>query len=590
MKIKLLFVATLLFSLSAKAQYFHSQFGTANDDHLSSGVNTLVQPQGHFIGGNSFDQPSGITSLLAIFADVNGTIPGAPYFSNKYDIVLSSGVTANINTAHAFELDNGAGFGLAGSYNDPSGGPGGVFYLQLDPNGNPVIMQEYAALPGPYVWNSYTVDAIAESISGNELYITGGAVVNPSGLTHVFAMKIDVNTGGIIWSHVYEIIHRAAISRAIGRAIIESPYASEVVIAGIHHDMVAGSTIDGFTFRVDPNTGAMPFPWAMSFGTNTSSDHFTSITLGSSGSGGNVGFVLGGMSTANGSNDNWLMKTDPTATSTLWSTLHDYSLNPGTGNHCFSVIERLNTFGNYEYYMGGTADQGFFGQQDVLVIKTDDNGNGVANGEFTYGTPDWEHCRHLDQYNGTGADGLSIFCDFTSFTTTIGFGDIGLIKSYFDGNSGCDEIFSNPLPSAGPGFMGEYQVKVHTSFSNNSFSTTPDPVSWEQFCYTPTIGGASNARIAPAQPQGDKQAIVSPNPMAQGTQAAIVELEAEGPARVEVAIYDMLGKQYYTGNFALAKGKNQLPVDISDARMAAGMYTVKVSGGTINKNILLLIK
>ena len=52
----------------------------------------------------------------------------------------------------------------------------------------------------------------------------------------------------------------------------------------------------------------------------------------------------------------------------------------------------------------------------------------------------------------------------------------------------------------------------------------------------------------------------------------------------------MLGRNYYTGEHTLVKGSNQLPIDISNTNMAAGMYTIQISGSDISKNILLMVK
>lgn len=98
-------------------------------------------------------------------------------------------------------------------------------------------------------------------------------------------------------------------------------------------------------------------------------------------------------------------------------------------------------------------------------------------------------------------------------------------------------------------------------------------------------------RVSGPETEEEKNiAIVSPNPMGQGTAQAVVELEAETPAEVGLAIYDMLGKEYYKGNFTITVGQNLLTLDLSTANMAAGMYTVKVKGNDINKTVMLIVK
>ena len=71
---------------------------------------------------------------------------------------------------------------------------------------------------------------------------------------------------------------------------------------------------------------------------------------------------------------------------------------------------------------------------------------------------------------------------------------------------------------------------------------------------------------------------------------ANVEIDIEQPTTAQVSVYDMLGRTYYSQTFTLVKGKNNLVLDISDINMAQGMYTVKVQGDNLNKNIVWLMK
>lgn len=583
----LLLTALVLVGLSAKAQFFQHTYGSANDENLSSGVNTIAQGLGHFMAGPSQTTAAGQRGLLAVFADVNGAISGAPYFSNHYDVVDMGGTVHDVYNLQVFETNTG--FGIIGVHNNPAiPASGAVFYLQLDNQGNPIGIFDYIPLPGTFIWHANTVGKVSKSATGNEVYVTGSVQANAPQV-HVFGLKIDVNSGILMWSNIYDIPHGSPISREVGTDIIENPYNPlgnpEVMIVGFANG--AGVTNDGFILRIDANNGMLALPWAIMFGSANSNDAIYSIAVANSNSGNNVGFVLAGRSDYNGSADFWLLKTDPTGWGVLWSTLHDYN-SSGSFDECHDVIERFNTSNQYEYYMTGYTANGPIGGDDILVIKTDDFGNGVANGEFVYGSGNADRAMSLDQYNGTGADGLSTFG--TGDFGTLGQSDFYLIKSYFDGNSGCNEKFSNPSPTTGPGIYYEYFIIDYNGFTTGPLLYSSSSASEKQLCYNTSIPGASNARMAPTAPKGDKEAIVLPNPMGQGSPVAFVELEAAMPATVEVAIYDMLGKQYYNGTHTLAKGNNQLPLDISNANMATGMYTVKVTGASIAQNILLIVK
>lgn len=597
---KTIFTLTLSFlAYLCQAQYFQHVYGTSGSEGWASGVNTVVQPQGHFIAAESTPS-TGLAGVMATYTDNTGNILGAPNFNNLY--VISPPVGASFQLTHnkVFEMNSGAGFGVVGMYQNAAAN--GFYYMQLDPNGNviPGGTFDYTPVPaGGYTWNAAAVGGISESASGNELYIVGSLQETSTTFDiHSFIIKIDIATGNILWSQIFSVSNTGspAISRDWAYDVIESPYIGtwgpEVIVVGTTYDNSGTRTADGYLVHFDANTGAITFPWAVYFGTNSSDEYLTSITVSNSGAGGGTGFILGGHSNYfNGGADwdFWMVKTDQNCGTTYWSTLHDYAAKPGANGLSNDVMERLNSLGNYEYYLAGEADNGVFGNWDAVVLKTDDFGNAVANGEFTYGSPGYDMAAQLDQYNGTGIDGLSTF-GLSTFGTGIGNTDAYVVKSYFDGNSGCNEFFATPITQAGPGLFSESQFSTLSTFTSSALIASSSPVSDATLCNTSSIPGASNARMAPVEPKGDKEAIVSPNPMQQGSPVAIVEVESNEPTTVQIAVYDMLGKQYAAGNYTLVKGKNQLPIDLSTANMAAGMYTVKVSGASVNQNILLMVK
>ncbi|KAB2918798.1 MAG: T9SS type A sorting domain-containing protein [Bacteroidetes bacterium] len=593
---------TLTLSLMAylcQAQYFQHVYGATSNENWPSGVNTFVQPQGHFIGANGSNS-AGVAGVLAAYADNTGNILGAPNFNNFYTIGTAVGSTHNLSHTKVFEMNSGAGFGVVGLYQSPAGS--GVYYMQLDPNGNiiPGGTFDYTPMPVPgYMWNAIAVGNISKSASGNELYIVGSLQETSTTFDiHSFVIKIDIMTGAIFWSQIFSVSNTVspAISRDWGYDVIESPYIGtwgpEVIVVGTTYDNSGTRTADGYLVHFDAIFGNITFPWAVFFGTNNSEEYLTSITVSNSVAGGGTGFVLGGHSNYfNGGADwdFWMVKTDQNCGTTYWSTLHDYAANPGANGLSYDVMERLNTSSNYEYYLAGETDNGVFGSSDAVVLKTNDFGVAVANGEFTYGGSAYDMAAQLDQYNGTSVDGLSTY-GLGTFATGVGGTDAYVVKSYFDGNSGCNESFATPIAQTGPGMFSESQFSTLSTFNSAMLLAFSSSASDAQLCNTSSIPGASNARMAPVEPKGDKEAIVSPNPMQQGSSVAMVEVESNEPTTVQIAVYDMLGKQYAAGNYTLTKGKNQLPVDLSTANMAAGMYTVKISGTAINQNILLMVK
>ena len=592
---KLLLIVLALTGLTANAQYFHHIYGTTDGQKLSDGINTNVQGLGHFMVGYA-----GQNGLSVSRTDITGNVPGAPYFNNWYQISSPvSGAVVYVNESRAFEFDNGAGFGIIGQYQDLSNPSAytGVFFLQLDAVGNVLNIFTYVPVGGGVAVDVVNVGGLHESIftGGNEVFVSGTTTDATSRLDP-FALMIDVNTGALIWSGVYDLAMPSGNPGInFGRDISCSPYSptgvKEVVLTGSVLDANGSGTFDGFTLRLDANSGAPITGSADIYGTAASNEEFYSISIANSTAGGSDGFVLGGFTDANGSADFWVMKTDQTLT-TLWANAYDYNGSPNAANYCNDVIERLNTAGNYEYYAAGYVFTGVFGSYDMLLIKTDDLGNGVALGEATYGDARTDYGIAIDQYNGTGADGISFFGFREGAAPPIinGNYDMYLVKAYFNGETPCNQKIHDVLTSPGPKiYTNSAATHVDKLQAYTNFNWTTAKAYDKTVCYATTIAGGSNARVAPAQ-NSDKQATVLPNPMQAGASSIEISVESPVATTAQVAIYDMLGRQYYNGTVQLQKGANALPIDISSANMAAGTYTVRISANNENKTMLLMVK
>ncbi len=586
---KLLLIALALTGLTVNAQYFHHIYGTTDGEKLSSGLNTTTLGLGHFLVGHA-----GQNGLAVSRTDVNGDVTGAPYFNGWYQISSSvTGTIVDVAESKCFEMDNGAGFGIVGQFTDPSmGTPNtGVFYLQLDPMGNVVNIFTY--LPGGGVaFNVRNVSSVAESVmsGGNEVYVTGSTADASGTRLDAFAMKLDVNSGGLIWSAVYDINLTSGSGLTSSWDIIESPYANEVVLAGGIREPVFGSRPDGFTLRLDANSGN-PVANVDLYGTAANTDEFYSISVAASTAGGGDGFVLGGRSDFNGSIDAWVTKVDQNLV-TLWTSVFDYNAIPGVENVCHDVIERLNTSGVYEYYAAGYVRGGLFGSYDIVVEKMDDNGVGVSLGEFTYGDARVDYGVAIDQYDGTGSDGISVFGFREGATPPIinGNYDMYLVKAYFNGETPCNQKLVDSWDLPGPKIYNNAGVGIVDNINPDvQFNWNIAGAHDRTICFSPFLSSGSNARVAPTE-TGDKQAVVSPNPIQAGSNVVEVTIETEIATTAQVAIYDVLGREYYNGAISLAKGTNTMPIDISKANMSAGTYSVRINYNNTNKTILLMVK
>lgn len=568
--------------LATQAQYFEHLYGRPMDEVLGDGKNT-TNTVGHILVG----QGTGFSLPMAQISVTHTDITGFPIFNHEYEIYNTAGDAVYTNTPKVFEFPNGSGdFGIVGMLSDPpfttSPPTTGVFYFTVDASGNPLNVYEYRINPTGSTFEVIDVAAVALSSSGNEAYITGTAQVSFTE-AYTFIIKIDINSGGLIWSWVYDVSNSANQNRDMAADIIESPYSSDVVIVG--HTYETGLSEDAYLFTVDAGSGSVTGTVQL-YGGGSSWDYFSSIEIANQVG----GFIIGGYTAPSSSSpyDSWMMLVDPAGVP-FWDYTYDYSQIPGTDDRCYDVIERLNTSGQYEYYGAGTAYVGVFGTSDALVIKVDANGNGV--GEYTYGDANFQNCYKIDQMNGTAADGLSLFGAGDFSLAPISPSDLFLIKTYFNGETPCHFSSSTPNPVPSPAYANPNPTAVQlTDFFDNVLTMNYGKISDKQQCYSRSLISGSNASIAPNEPKGDKQAIISPNPMQQGATQAIVELSAETVTTVSINIYDMLGRNYYTGEHTLVKGSNHLPIDISNTNMAAGMYTVKVTSTNISKNILLMVK
>ena len=257
-------------------------------------------------------------------------------------------------------------------------------------------------------------------------------------------MKVDT-TGQVIWSHFYSSGHDLISPNVINggilnpAGIIESPINGDIVIAGrVVGSASLGRGIDGFFLDLDPSTGnANNFNW-LGDASPGACDFFTAITPALSPTGGQ-GYILGGYSDANyttpaNSGGAWLVKVKPSG-NIIWDKEYTSFIDSINGG-MVGVVERLNTFGHYEYYaLGNVSGASVHG---AFVYKLDDSGTpyAVSNGgidEYYYGTAASSPFNPIaiDYNQATGSDdGLHLFIDNNS--------NHYLLESYFNGITGCN--------------------------------------------------------------------------------------------------------------------------------------------------------
>ncbi len=600
---KIFLISFLLIGLSINAQYFQHWYGD-DPTNLSHGINTRINAPGHLLTGRtSITQAGNPGGVSVAWADENGT--AATFFNNVYSF-SNGGQALGYSYGKSFEFLGGGGFGTI-AFNDATGTTPSIIYLQLDINGNVVNTYEYTInAVGTNSWTLQNITAITTALNTDFVYVTGTAYQNNQIPTDndIYILKINVLTGAVAWFHITDIPHfPGGQSIDVPFDIVESPYqpasVPEVLVVGAHEQFnVAPSQLgqQAFLLRVNANTGAaignvqryrqistqnIGYVWtSIKISENTKSAIFPGLIIG----GYSIHPTTGTQMSA--------IRTDLTGTTVDWAFDYDYSITNHT-EVSWDIIERENTTGFFEYYLGGSAYDGITSK--AVVLKLDEFGIPVPNGEFTYNVFGDDQCFHLDQFNnfpGTFGtlDGLSVYgtaIDPNNFGTRM-----FLTKAYFNGVVDCGEAFDDPSYTSGAENYGSALPTVYNSTVNVVQIQTFVRQSVERpICPSQTtLPGGSNARIAPEEPEGEDESKISPNPLNAGTYYAGLEVEVDEPTAVTVSIYDMLGRSYFSHNFNLTKGKNNLTLDISKANMAAGMYSIRVQGKNYNKTIMLMVK
>lgn len=571
--------------ISTNAQFFQRYYGGPNnDDFLTHGINTNVLGFGHFMVGRSFTNTGNIP-LMAVRTDVNSApFPMPTFFVSNYQI--SSG-TNNLITglAKSFEIPAGTGFGVVAEI---SGVVNGLAYLELNPTGNVMNTYHYfTPTPGHVISLAHVV---VNDLTNTDALIVGTITdnnVSPA-QEYPFAMSIDIATGAINWSAYYD--HFNGFSPTINAKAYDCALVPGMGWLGIvGRANTNGATVgdDGFYMIIDITTGAWLGPTVLyEWGNN---EDLRAISFSNA-----AGvFAVSGSFNFFGQNDVLAMVFPPPPGPPFWGTVHQYN---GTGTAPFNVIpsdiySRTNLSGIPEFYIAGTVANGNIGLTDAVVYKLDVNLMPV--GQYTYGNTFRGEGVSLDGYDAPAPAGLSTFGSLMPGVTTMTH-DFHHVKSYYNGLSGCNEnlMISNLQGIPPPFFPPVPANTINNIISIGSSLNTARSFhpSLPAICFNSGISGGSNAKVAPLEEKADREAKMSPNPVPQGASAVLLDINTEVPVDVEVAIYDMLGKQYYSGMQHLSSGDNRVPIDISSTNMAQGTYIVKITGIDFNKNLTLLVK
>lgn len=586
---KTLLIAFVALCTGAKAQYFQHTYGNNNVwDVLCDGITPQAGVPGYFMTGvtNPINLPG---ELIIVRTDAAGGLGCSTCYNRRMPIILPGVInkTLEVNQARCVERNpvdpNLAGvIAVVGGWVNNTAGTAGIFYTDF--------AQPGGLNAGPYniSVSGYNLQLGSVAKGANDmLYITGTAYA--SGTRNLFVVKFNMATYTIVWGKVYDILPVLPDRNNEDAYDIVGDLTNPGVIyvVGRIGDYNGTSTAyNGFVLSINANTGVAAN--ADIYGTGGQQDYFSSISPSASLP---AGYVLGGYTDdpLTTRADMWAMKIDQ-SNAVVWNTKRGY--DPGlplvADESSMDVIEHLNSSGSYEYYQVGTTQGSVYGGMDMIVYRLDNSGNNVANGQFTYQGGGNDEGQAIDFANPSSG-GLAVFGTY-EYTSGSKQKEFYLVRADYDGITACSSEVRNLLtPQYGPGYITSLSVSGFGTFSKSNFMSALPSVNDndDEICYAQTVGGPIHNRTASPETGG---VLISPNPMGQNNATAIVTLEAAADEQVTVAIYDVLGKQYYINTVMLKNGQNSLPLDLSNAGMAPGIYRVRISGEATNETIVLLVK
>jgi hypothetical protein len=461
-KVCLFALLALTGAMPGQAQVFEHLYGSVKSDLLHDGHTTaLGGVNGHFLAALHSATP-------ALFSATRTSTGGTPSFNNLYqlsDVTIPPGSGLRIQEVRSSEIANGSGYGLAGAYvNGSSTNRIGVFYQKLDQNGNLVAgtASGYFMTSSPGTYSDVHVKKIISSQRNpDDLYILGALNEAAGGYSRVFVLRINQN-GGLTWSRVYRLDFSVATSSDIPFDIVESKQKRnnvfELIVVG-GHTKTNGGPSDGFLLRIDEVSGNMLNP-VQFYGAAATSEGFTCIKTAANTlvDPAGAGYVIGGTSSGTTpSPDFWFAAVNQAGT-VSWTKTFNYNGVPGSvsNDYCQDLIEYRNGGGAYEYYLAGYTSNGLFGSDDMMVIHTDQNGNALANGQFTYGTADLQRCVRIDEDKTAGKEGIALYgynFRVPQPPSPLGGIDECVIKVPFNGSLPCDNDLRNAIQAIGPGFL-----------------------------------------------------------------------------------------------------------------------------------------
>lgn len=574
------------FICTLQAQYFVKERSGSGEPSLNDGI---AVGSNHLMTGRF----TGSTVQLALVkTDGFGNTVSAGTFNNIYTLRNANGFDLDCYAHEVFSLQNGQTM-VIGKYNFLTEiTRGGIFTALLDAQGLPVSVVGYTGTDG--TTNPFEgIPAACQDISvANRIFITCGfntslfSSTSPNGIA---VMSIDGSTNTANWIEGY---NNTAIVDELPTDIVSSNYNS-VPLLTIVGNFFSASEVRSFVLTLKSPSGTSPV--FKTFGYTGSWAGISSITLATTNSGGDKGFVLCGVTTQGGIWRPWILKLNKGTNAILWNKTisHSYlSYYLGTFRGYVpqtDVFEWTDTNGKVFYYCSITGYNYSTLLGEACVFKVKDGGGTTAD-QYTYSDPlKYFYTRSI---SGT-SDGFSLYSNtYNNANLTYTF---HAIKAYYNGvTTGC--ITTN---------IGTATINTPPTLTLSTLAVTnPKPflvetLSLLQYTFSPSVTGCdaasvtggSNLRLAENLNEEENSSISSiwPNPISTSELALNISLNLTLEQQVQFRVVDLNGREVFNQQVYVSEGNSNTRLDLP-ANLSTGVYILQIVEANEIKNHRFIIE
>ncbi|MGZ3918932.1 MAG: T9SS type A sorting domain-containing protein [Bacteroidia bacterium] len=505
-KIILVLIIVFGFYLCGAQSYFQKIYGTALNEY---GFSVKQTNDGGFIVCGMQYHDTVNTDVYLLKTDPQGDTSWIKYYG---------GSSADIGE-HAEQTSDG-GFIVIGIASSFGAGSSDVYLIKTNSSGDTLWTRTYggtASELGHYV---------KQTSDGG--YILAGHTDSFGTQGDFYLLKINAN-GDTAWTRSYGgIKHDHAFS-------VSQTNDNGYIIAG--HSLSFG-TMGGF-YAIKTNAFGDTI-WTKGYGGNGNSFCYSvEQTL-------DGGYILGGETECFGAglSDGLAIKLN-SAGDTMWARTYG-----GAGSDFLNCIKQLPGGG---YILAGYTDSYGAGGTDVLLIKTDSNGNILWSN--TYGGAGDDEASAVELTN----DGGYIITGSTKSFGTGGY-DVYLIRTDSIGNSGCSQaIINSPAINAN---ITVFKVASHSFAAGGNIGNTQTISGYGANSYLDACSLNSINKIYAAPPSFK----IFPNPVTD-----FITIEGDNSLK-EMTLYDALGNIVYKEEEAKKKSV------INMNSLSEGIYLLRLNG------------